>query len=515
MVSPVSGNSSNLASPYSGLMRVNGISSGMDIDGMVSQLMKAEQIPLDKLNQKKQILEWKRDDYRDMFTSLDDLDQTIFSGIGMQSAFNKKTITSSDESKVTATAVNATGNISAQITVSQLAKSASWKSSISTYTLPNTDTNLQFTVTDPGSSTPRTVKISISGKDTVDDVITKFNSSNLGVTMFKDSSNKLVMTNNKTGTGAVIIAADSATQTFMSSTDSGLGFSLEADGKTIAVDNTAGFEAKDAEITFNGYSMIQKSNNFTINGINYTIKDKTTSAVTISTATDVDTIYNSIKSFVDKYNEVIKKVNDKISEKRNRDYVPLTDDQRQAMTENQIKLWEEKAKSGLLSNDSILSSGLNKMRMDLYSSVSGSNVTQNFTQLSEIGITTSSDYLENGKLLINESKLREKIQENPQAIYQLFNSNGDTYETEGLAKRLRDSLSGTKSQIVDKAGKAAYTNNKFVLGKQLIDVSTQITNFQSRLADIENRYYRQFTAMEQAMQRANQQSAYISQQFGG
>ena len=243
--------------------------------------------------------------------------------------------------------------------------------------------------------------------------------------------------------------------------------------------------------------------------------------VNISTATDVDSIYNSVKSFVDKYNDVIKKVNDKISEKRNRDFQPLTDDQRAAMNDTQITQWETKAKSGMLSNDSILSSGLSKMRQDLYSPVSGTNVTTGYTQLSQIGITTSADYSENGKLVIDETTLRQKIQENPQAIYQLFNngvSSSDTsgaysYGTEGLAKRLRDSISNMSSQVTTIAGKTTYTNNQFDIGKQLTDLGTQITDFQSKLTDIENRYYHQFSAMEQAMQQANQQAAYITQQF--
>ncbi|XJZ26940.1 flagellar hook-associated protein 2 [Bacillota bacterium Lsc_1132] len=507
MVSPISG-SNNIASQYSGLMRLNGFSSGLDIDGMVSQLMKAERIPLDKLDQKKQIIEWQRDDYRSMYSSLDELDQTIFSGIGMQSTFNKKTVTSSDDSKVSASAVNALSNMSASISVSQLATSSSWKGTA--YTAPSADTNLQFTVTDPGSTTTRTVNISISSTDTEDSVIAKFNNSNLGVSLFKDSSGALVMSNNLTGTGGVIKANDQATIDFMQNS-----FGMAVDANSSFSDTNATIVATDAKITFNGYSMTQKSNNFTINGINYTIKNITSTAVNISTATDVDSIFNSIKSFVDKYNDTIKKVNDKISEKRNRDFQPLTDEQRSTMTENQITLWEEKAKSGMLSNDSVLSSGLSKMRQDLYSPVSGGSVTTGFTQLSEIGITTSPDYTENGKLLIDETTLRQKIQENPQAIYQLFNSDGGTYDTKGIAKRLRDSLAATKSQIVEKAGKASYTNTQFTLGKQLNDISTQITDFQSRLADVENRYYRQFTAMEQAMQQANSQAGYIAQQFGG
>lgn len=533
-MSTTSSTSSNVASQYSGLMRVNGIASGMDIDGMVSKLMKAEAVPLDQMKQKQQILQWQRDDYRDMNTALSDLDSTIFTGISMQSTFNKKTVTSSNDSLVTASAVSATNNISAQISVNQLATGASWKAAYTALPTVTSDTSLSFNVTDPDQTT-RTASITISSGDTIDDVISKFNNSNLGVSMFKytdptTNSSYLVMSDNKTGSGPKLQMTQ-ATHDYMKS----LGFSFIQDTNTPSSDLadangnytlSMDKDGQDAKMKFNGYDMTQKSNNFTISGVNYTLKGITTTSsgdnpVTISTATDVDSIYNSVKAFVDKYNDVIKKVNDKISEKRNRDYAPLTDDQRSSMNDTQISQWEEKAKSGMLSNDNILSGGLTKMRQDLYSPVSGTGVTTGYTQLSQIGITTSSDYTENGKLEIDDTKLKQAIQDNPQAIYQLFNSgvrSNDTsgtysYSTEGLAKRLRDSISNISSQVTSIAGNTTYTNNQFDIGRQLTDLGTQITDFQSKLTDIENRYYNQFSAMEQAMQQANQQATYISQQF--
>lgn len=515
--------SSNVASPYSGLMRVSGIASGMDIDGMVSKLMKAEAVPLDQMKQKQQLLQWKRDDYRDMNTALKDLDTTIFNGISMQSTFNKKAVTSSNDSLVSATSTSATNNMSVRIGVDHLATAAAWESDPTNFNFQSgTDRTLHFSVVDPGGDPlkPKTVDISIAATDTLDDVIQKFNNSQLGITMFKPSgtTNTIVMSNNKTGTGGTINTTDTASMDFMNS----LGFAASLDSNGNPTDTLAVKDpGLDAQISFNGYTMTEKSNNFTINGINYTIKGVTAanSPVNISTATDVDSIYNSIKTFVDKYNDVIKKINDKISEKRNRDYTPLTDDQRSSMNDTQISQWEEKAKSGMLSNDSILSGGLNKMRQDLYSPVTGS--VTGYTQLSQIGITTSPDYTENGKLEIDETKLRQAIQDNPQAIYQLFNSglrSNDTsgtysYNTEGLAKRIRDSISNISSQVTSIAGNTTYTNNQFDIGRQLTDLGTQITDFQSKLKDIENRYYNQFSAMEQAMQTANQQAAYIQQSF--
>jgi flagellar hook-associated protein 2 len=122
----------------------------------------------------------------------------------------------------------------------------------------------------------------------------------------------------------------------------------------------------------------------------------------------VDAIMETIVKFVDKYNEVIGKIKGELDEKRYRDYQPLTKEQRETMEEKEIELWEERAKSGTLRGDSILSGSLNKMRMDLYAPVSG---LQGVSQLAQIGIKTSSNYLEGGKLIIDPDKLKQAISE--------------------------------------------------------------------------------------------------------
>lgn len=490
-------------------MRIVGLASGMDIDALVKDLMKAERIPLDKMVQQKQMFEWQRDSYREINKLLDELDRLIFDGVYRLSNFRQKKVTSSDESAVVAKAINASANTSTAIEVQQLAKAATYSAA----TLNNFTSGartLKFEVTDPGSTETREVTINIGENDTLDDVIYKINSSNLGVTgmKLKDSSGveRLVLTNNKTGEGGTIKAADSETFDFLQS----LGFSLD-DTTFNLIPETAGQNAK---VKINGYETVQTSNTFTIAGIEYTIKNVTTSPVTISTSTDVDAILDTIVKFVNKYNEVIEKINGKLTEERFRNFPPLTDEQKEEMTEKQIELWEEKAKSGLLRGDAILTSGLNQMRLDLYSPVAG-DALKGFKQLTDIGISTTANYLDRGKLTIDENKLREKIQENPEAIYKLFMSDGESYNDKGIARRLRDSLKGMMTKIKDKAGTSLSTNDQFTIGKNLKDLDNRINAFQDRLIQIESRYYRQFTAMEQAIQRANQQSAYLMQLFGG
>jgi flagellar hook-associated protein 2 len=502
-------------------MRIGGLASGMDIDQIVKDLMKVERMPLDKLKQKKQILEWQRDDYRSMNALLQDLDNYIFNNLTLQSSMLKKKVASSDESVVTATANSSAANISTTINVTKIAKAATWISNGTENFQSGTTRTISLNVTNGDGSTKNGVTITIDASDTLNSVISKLNSNNdLGITVFHDpQTDKVVITKKDTGVAAKLVINDGVTASFFQE----LGFTAFAgrelgdtndDGVVDASDANVKTAGEDAQFTINGLATTRSANTFTINGVTYTLKKEGASA-TITTTNDTDAMFNAIKGFVDKYNEVISKINAELKEERYRDYPPLTDEQKEAMTEKQIELWEEKARSGMLRGDSILSSGLSKMRMDLYTKVEGSNITSGFSQLAEIGITTSSNYLDGGKLIIDETKLREKIQENPDAIYRLFNNDSTNYSEKGIARRLRDTIKDTIGKIEQKAGKTIWTNQQFAIGRDLIQIDSQIDRFEDRLKEIEDRYWRQFTAMEKAIQRANEQSMYLMNAFFG
>lgn len=505
-------------------MRISGLASGMDIDSIVSDMMKIKRIPLDKLNQQKQILEWQRDDYRSMNTLLDNLDRSIFDNVFLQKNFIAKRVTSSNDSAVSAVAISSQANVSNSIEVVSLAEAASWKSSgavdLSNVSLTGIST-LTFNVKDPDDPKFREVKIEISSEDTIDSVLSKINNSKLGVTAMRaniyeseeDFKDSIVFTSNKTGTGGELFAADDNTKGFLIN----LGFNVEetmvdldddnkVDGYKLTKDKDN--EGTDAKVKINGYLTKQSSNNFTLNGIQYTLKDIGTS--NISTTTDVDTVFNNIKTFVDKYNEIIEKINGELSEERYRSYQPLSNEEKEAMSDKQVELWEEKARSGLLRNDSILSRAVSTMRMDLYTTVDGLN--KDFDHLADIGIKTSG-YQDRGKLIIDESKLKEAINKDPNAVYQLFSNDGETYETKGLARRLRDSIKNSMESLVEKAGSSTKTNSQFTIGKLLTSVNAQIDRYEERMTDLEDRYYAQFTAMEKAIQQANSQSTSLMQYF--
>ncbi|WP_339060485.1 flagellar hook-associated protein 2 [Tepidibacillus marianensis] len=553
-------------------MRIGGLVSGMDIDSLVAKLMTAERIPLDKLTQKKQILEWQRDDYRSMNTLLYDLKNFIgpiqTDGIGRQATFLKKIVTSSNDNAVIATNINATSDINTQITVSQLATAASmWSngdirvanSSFDTSKLlkdqainfnentttpmPTSPFDLNFTyINNQGTTT--TTKVTIDpNNDSLNSFISKINTTTDLNAFFDTQTGQLSIVAKNSGDVGGTTASDTANAEIqIASVDSnGENFlnilhldydKLNTPGTTSNIEAVTngghGNYGTNAVFTFNGMETFRTSNTFQINGFQYTLKQTTSTPVTIKSTIDTDSIYKSIKDFVDKYNDTIDKINSKISEKRYRSYLPLSDAQKKDMKDKDIELWEEKAKSGLLSNDSILSSGLNQMRLQIYQPVDGltstyydSSKSKDITinQLANIGITTSPYYQDKGKLVIDESKLKEAIAQNPMGIYDLFNKeveNADgtlNYAQSGIVTRMEDVIGNTVENIETKAGKSYSTNSQFAIGKLLDQVNKDITSFEDRLKQVEDRYWRQFSAMEQAINQSNQQSAYLMQNF--
>ncbi|QOQ54632.1 flagellar hook-associated protein 2 [Bacillus amyloliquefaciens] len=499
--------------------RITGLNSGLDVDSLVKKLMDAEKQPLNKLNQQKQTLEWKRDAYREMNTQITDMYSTTFNNMLMSTNWNKKTVTSSDSS-VSAVAVSAEQNISTSMSVQQLATPTTYKSSGAINFTSGQSQTLKFNVTNPGDTKPTEVNVTIAATDKIEDVISKLNSSGLGVTALRekisngtDYADTIAFTSNKTGEGFTLAAGDDATKSFLKDQ---LGFAVDDTTNEL----TANAEGKNAKFTFNGLEMTKTSNNFTINGIKYTLNSVTDSnkTVTINSTTDTDGIFNNIKDFVDKYNTLIKNVNAKVTESKYRDYTPLTDDQREAMTDKQVEQWEAKAKSGLLRSDSTLQNGLAEMRIDLYSTVT---IDGKKYQLADFGIETSDNYADQGKLVIkDEAKLKQKITENPSLVAKLFNADSpDTAKTknpeeQGIARRLKDTLNKMQTQISKQAGTESSVSTSFAIGKSLNEVETNITNMKTKLDDIETRYYKKFSALDTALEKLNSQSSYLTSMLG-
>lgn len=267
---------------------------------------------------------------------------------------------------------------------------------------------------------------------------------------------------------------------------------------------------QNASFSINGLPTESYNNEITINGTTFTLKSA--GEATISVSTDTEAILQTIKDFVNTYNEVINTISAKIKEERYRDYPPLTKEQKEEMDENEIKLWEEKAKSGLLRNDPLLRSVLDKMRSAWSNPVAG--LDERYDQMTEFGISTGS-YLEYGKLYLDEDKLRQALNDDPEAVLKFFTQNGETDSSKGVAQRLYSVVNNAISQLSQKAGNPSnpslYDNSE--LAKSIRNLEERIKERERRLLILEQRYWTQFSLMEKYIQRANVQSMWLAQQF--
>lgn len=360
-----------------------------------------------------------------------------------------------------------------------------------------------------------------SGVNNMNDLINAINTSGAGVVAsFDTTQNKIFISNSNGVNGSIDFATDAAgtdPQGLFAALklSSNPGFNLST-GATSPDASALQAKGTDAQFTLNGMPLTESSNQFTVAGVNYNLTGVSTSqTATVTITGDTDAVYNSIKSFVDLYNTTIEKIHSKLTEERYKDYLPLTDSQREKLTETQQTQWENKAKSGLLNSDDLLTSITYKLRNTLYSTVSG--VSTAYNNLTSIGITTAGyfdtggDY---GKLVIDETKLRSAISSNPDAVMSLFTNSSSIANEKGLANRLYDDLTNGINQLISKAGSDSDLIDNSTLGKRIADYSYSILEWDQKLQDMENQYYKQYSALETALSRLNQQSSWLSGMLG-
>ena len=509
--------------------RISGLATGMDIDKIVSDLMNAHRLPVNKLKQKKQIFEWQREAYRDMNLKILDYRNTKLSNYRLEGTFlAKKTDVSGNVDAISAKANNNAINGTLTVQVNTLAKAASNYSSGDIRLDPTFDPSETLNsqagkITAFGSTTFQINGQEVTfdpSQDSLNDVISRINRET-NVSAFYDTTSGRVSFISK-NTGLVNNTGDPASDggKYITFTGSFLVDTLKVSNMDLgAPDLTKA--ANNANVTINGMNLTAyTSNTLTVNGVELTLKQEGGSESVVNVRTDTDKIVENIKSYIKDYNEILKTINDKVSETRYRSFEPLTDEQKKEMNDRDIELWEDKAQSGMLKNDSILNRALNDLRMDNMAQVdTGSDV---YTTLSTIGITTGA-YNDKGKLyLIDETKLRKAIEDEPEAVAQLFTSpgNGDSDRSDvGIAQRMYEDMKKALDRIMEKAGSPSYQDSSYkdnsIIGRQLYRLGNDIDNKISYLSDVEDRYYRQFTAMETAINRFNAQSAYLANSFGG
>jgi flagellar hook-associated protein 2 len=274
-------------------------------------------------------------------------------------------------------------------------------------------------------------------------------------------------------------------------------------------------DGEDSKIELNGATFTNNTNNYSINGLTIQATAKTGDQnVTITTETDVDGIYSSIKKFFKEYNDLIKNMDTSYNADNAKGYEPLTSDEKEKMTDDEIEKWEKKIKDSLLRKDSTLGNTISALKTDMMASF---NINGKDYSLASFGIATlgyfNSGDNEKGMYHIdgnsedtstsgNTDKLKAAIANDPETVISFFSQ---------LATKVYSDL-GTRMGSSSVSSMYKIYNDK-EMATEYSDYTTKISDKESEISRWEEFYYKKFSRMESAIASLNSQQSSLSGLF--
>jgi len=303
---------------------------------------------------------------------------------------------------------------------------------------------------------------------------------------------------------------------------------------------TAGQDAK-FTVTVNGEKkdMVRSTNSVNIDGLTINMDEtfntkeaaagdkygfevkETNKSVTFQNKTDSDKIIDAIKSMVNDYNTMMTEIKSAYSTMPYQkssgtfaDYEPLTEDERDGMSESAIERYEEKAKQGILFGDRNLSNLYTKMNQ----AFSFSN-KEDVNTLKDMGISVSYNVSDGAQAVtIDEDKLRAMLDSDPDRVADLFT------KSDGIMDRMKNTLDTyakttgePKGILIQQSGSPlsslSLMSNQWQT--EIDNYNKQIETWQDKLESQVEKYTSQFARLEQLIQQMNSQSSTLQGMMGG
>lgn len=506
-------------------IRLTGLASGLDTEAIVQDLMSVQRLKTSSIQKNITKLEWTQEKWKQLNNKIYSFYTGPLSKMKAQGTFNAKKASSSNQDKLEVNAgLNAPEGVH-NIKINSLASSQYvtgdkivtkdgekvTESTLLTELGFDAEAKTKITIKTLGES--EAVELPIDDKTTIGNLVAKLREAGLNAS-FDTTHGRFFISSKNSGKNYAFTITQSNETVDGSLSSLGLGvIDQDRDGNIVSSNSKVALvQASDAEIVYNNAVLTSDSNNFTVNGLNIVAKEITAEneVLKINVTKDTEAVYNTIKDFVKTYNELITEMNSAYYADSARGYDPLTDDEKAQMTDKQIEQWEDKIKTSLLRRDNTLSKVITSMRNELgksldldgekYSLASLGIVTGDYQEKGLLHIEGDSDY---STVAIKENKLMKALSEDPDLVMKVFNKlTGDLYET--MSEQMKSTeLSSALTFYNDKAMKEKVTDYKKELAK-----------LENRLLDIEERYYKQFSAMETAMQKMNSQSNYLASMLG-
>ena len=535
-------------------IRITGLNSGLDTEAIISELVSAYRTKEEKYQKAQTKLSWKQDAWKDLNIKVRSLYDNI-SNLRFTSAWTMKKTTVSDSAKATVTAAGSCVNGTQTLKIKQLAKgtyiTGGEFSNTSAGTAPTSATKLSelgytgsggdIQVKDSSGNVVKTV--SVTGNTTIKDLVSALNGAGDTKASFNATNKRIFMTSNKTGEQNA--------------------FSLDGDAdilKTVGLSKEGGasiVDAQDSEIELNGAKFTSANNTYTVNGLTIDCLAETgNSEISITTSVDTQSMYDQVKSFLSQYNSLMKEMYSLYNADSAKGYEPLTDSEKDQMTDTEVEKWEEKIKAALLRRDDTLDGIMSTMKNAMSTSYyiyNGNAVTydsdKQYYKCNGNAIKNS-----DGSYVTSASQLKLWASANGAKKYSLSsfgikteayatmtaNSSQDAYHIDGdaddsvsknnsdvLLNMLSsdpDTVSSFMKQLTSGLYSAIDTKMKSVKGlsssytiyndiemaREYSDYTDTISKWEDKLTDLEDSYYKKFAAMESALASLQSQSSSLS-----
>jgi flagellar hook-associated protein 2 len=445
-------------------IQLSGLVSGIDTGSIIDQLMQVEKLPRNKITLDQDSTTKRQSLLTDISTKLTSLK---FANDDLKSALtwlDTQTAESADTSKFTVTRTAGAAPGGYDVAVNQL---ASAERQTYGFASPTADGTLDIANADGTARTSVNLKAGAS----LDDAVSAINSSPTSQLYAVNVNGSLVLSAKATG--------DSS------------GFAITGAGVGAQTDRVAGQNSK---ITVNGTSYERQTNTITdaLPGLSITLKGKTSGTNTVGLTVgapgpDKDKIVDKVKAFVTAYNDVVGAARADLTD------TPVVN----AATTADVQ-------KGTLFGDSGLTTMLSQFRSTLSNAVSG---LSGITSMADLGVTTGAasatinqDSLD-GKLTLDETKLRAALDSNPQGVQAILGGTAGKPSFSAAFASILSNYQGGAGLIQSRIASA---------NTDLTDLATKLTNFDARMDSKQALLEKQFTAMETALAASNSAGTNLS-----
>ena len=525
-------------------LRIVGMSTGLDVDGIVQKMLRPQQLRISNEKIRLQQMQWKQEAYRDIIKDIKSFQDEFFnvakSGSMVNRGDNYSVFTAESGDSDVAAAFASSNAVEGNyvIDVTRLAKQAEIRSSegiTAGADIAKLTTKLsEIGVTADGTIQISGKSISISKDDTLLSFTNKVRNGTEGKVnaVYDEISGMLILQDTQTGEGSNL-QIESGTDEILTA--------LKINDTTVHNGSNAAFSITSP---YGGKLDVNNQTNvYSVNGLTINLGNKIGKS-TITVKPDDDAPVKMIKDFIGKYNSLVDEIQSKLTEKSNKDYKPLTDEQKKQMSKDEIASWEAKSKEGILRSDPMLTQMMMSIRRAFFDKVEGAGISFG----KDLGLDTSSGLDENnnfvsgesGKILFTvggEEKLKQALKNNRKEVTDLFTKTSDDsitdpvekYNNEGIFNRINDILidyvgrAGTSLNSA-KLTSMANKQNDFssygsgtgnTLPDQIHRQNLYLNKLTTKMIADQEKYYNQFSALETAMQKLSAQSAWLYQQYGG